>query len=115
MSIVTEPVAEVPVMLTLVTLTMFALAVRLPSVGVPVHSSLFVSIVVQGAVPAVEVDVVDDVADVVEVVVVVLRQMTFTNIEADGGLGCGTPSTYPWASKSRVPLVWHVGPDSAPE
>ncbi len=95
MSIVTEPVADVPVMLTSMVLTMFALAVRLPSIGVPVHSSLFVSIGMQGAVPAVEVDVVDDVVDVVddvvEVVVVVLRQITSMGIEADAGLGHQPP------------------------
>ena len=101
MSIVTEPVAEVPVMLTSMTLTMSAVAVRLPSVGVPVHSSLFVSIVVQGAVLAVEVDVVDDVVDdVVELVVVVLRQITSMDIEADAGLGHAPPvEVYPWATK----------------
>jgi len=52
-----------------------------------VHSALFVSIGMQGAVPPVKVDVVDDVVDVVEVVVVVLRQMTLTDIPAPSVLG----------------------------
>jgi len=89
---VTGPVVDVPAMLTLTPVSV-EVAVRVPPTGVPVHSSLFVSIVVQGAVPAMEVDVVEDVVDdVVELVVVVLRQMTFTNIPAESVLGSRLPA-----------------------
>jgi hypothetical protein len=45
---VTEPVADVPVMLTLTPVSV-ELAVRFPPVGVPVHSSLLGAVEVQGA------------------------------------------------------------------
>ncbi|MGD0477574.1 MAG: hypothetical protein ABSB29_05340 [Nitrososphaerales archaeon] len=87
--------ADVPVMLTLTPVSVED-AVRFPPTGVPVHSSSFGAIEVQGAVPVVEVDVevdvVDDVVDVVEVVVVVLRQITFTNIPAESVLGSRLPA-----------------------